>query len=82
MSPMFREDPLRNSARPGSWYIQIVMALIGTIALVTLIVALRLLLPPAPGLLQLGRGFGKRTTVFLASVAIILAAVAILVSRR
>jgi hypothetical protein len=58
------------------------MALIGTIALVTLTVALRLFLPPAPGLLQLARGFGKRTTVFLASMAITLAAVAILVSRR
>jgi hypothetical protein len=58
------------------------MALIGTIALVTLIVALRLFLPPAPGLWELVRGFGKRTTLLLASMAIVLAAVAILVSSR
>jgi hypothetical protein len=58
------------------------MTLIGTIALVALIVALRLFLPPAPGLLHLARSFGKRTAVFLTPMAIVLAAVAILASRR
>jgi hypothetical protein len=58
------------------------MALIGTIALIILIVALRLLLPPAPGLLSLARRFGKRTTIFLASMAIAFAVMAILISRR
>jgi hypothetical protein len=57
------------------------MALIGTVALVILIVALRLFLPPAPGLLSLARRFGK-TMVFLASAAIALAAMAILILRR
>jgi len=58
------------------------MALIGTIALVILIVALRLFLPPAPGLISIAGRLGKRTTVFLASLAIALAGIAILVSRR
>jgi hypothetical protein len=58
------------------------MTLVGTIALVAVVVALRLLLPPAPGLLYLARGFRKRTAVFLASMAVVLGAVAILASRR
>jgi hypothetical protein len=63
-------------------YIRIDMALIGTVALIILIVAFRLFLPPAPGLLSLARRFGKRTTMFLASMAAALAVMAILISRR
>jgi hypothetical protein len=58
------------------------MALIGTIAIIALLVAFRLLAAPAPGLAALSRRFGKRTTIVLCSVALAGAAVAIALSRR
>lgn len=59
------------------------MALVLTIALVVVIVALRLLVPPVPGLLKIGlERWGKRTTIILFSISLIGAALAIFVSRR
>jgi hypothetical protein len=59
------------------------MALFWTIALVIVIVALRLLVPPVPGLLKLGlERWGKRSTVMLFAISVIAAAVAIFISRR
>jgi hypothetical protein len=58
------------------------MALIGTIALVIILVAFRLLLPPVPGLTSYFRRWGKRTTILCCSIALFAAAVAIFVTRR
>jgi hypothetical protein len=58
------------------------MALLGTIILVILLVAFRLLLPPGPQLAALSRTFGKRTTLVLFSVAMVGAVALIVLSRR
>jgi hypothetical protein len=58
------------------------MALAGTIILVVLLVALRLMLPPVPGLAGLSRTFGKRTAVALCCIAMAGAVVLIVLSRR
>ena len=56
------------------------MALVLTIALVILIVALRLLVPPVPGLIKTGlERWGKRTTIMLFAISLIGAALAILI---
>jgi hypothetical protein len=59
------------------------MALAATIALIVVLVAFRLLLPPAPGLLKtyVDR-WGKRSTIVLCAIALVGAALMILVSRR
>jgi hypothetical protein len=58
------------------------MALLGTIIVVALLVALRLLMPPVPGLLGLWRAFGKRTMAVLCSLAVAGAVALIVLSRR
>jgi hypothetical protein len=58
------------------------MGLAGTIVLVVVLIALRLLLPPAPGLLVFSRRWGKRTTILLCSISIVGAVVAILLLRH
>ena len=79
---MFVTNDVCSAERGALCYAQIHVGTIGTVALVVLIVALRLFLPPGPGLMSLARGFGKRTAMFLATMAIALAAMAILISRR
>ena len=54
---------------------------IATIALIVLLVAFRLLLPPGPGLVKLARRWSQRTVVVCCSIALCLAAVAILLTR-
>lgn len=58
------------------------MALLGTIVLIVLLVALRLFLPPVPRLARVSRRFGKRTTVILSSIAIAGAVALILLSKH
>ena len=59
------------------------MALILTIGLVALLLAVRLLIPPVPGLLKTSiERFGKRSTVTLCAAAIIGAALLILATRH
>jgi len=58
------------------------MGLIGTIALIVLLVAFRLFLPPAPGLISLSRRFGKRSALLLFSIGLTAAAAAIFLTRR
>jgi hypothetical protein len=59
------------------------MALVLTIALVVVLVALRLLVPPVPGLLKMGlERWGKRITVILFAISLIGAVLAIVISRR
>lgn len=59
------------------------MALVVTIALIVVLVAFRLFLPPVPGLLKtyVDR-WGKRSTIMLCAIALVGAALLILVSRR
>lgn len=59
------------------------MALAITIALVMVLVAIRLTMPPWPNFLKMGsdRGWSKKTTVVLFAVALAGAAIAIVVSR-
>jgi len=58
------------------------MALLGTIAIILLLVAFRLLVSPVPGLATLSKKFGTRTTVVLCSIAVAGAVMAIALSRR
>jgi len=59
------------------------MALVLTIALVVILVAVRLLIPPVPGLLKTSMNrLGKRNTVMLCAVSLAAAVVAILISKR
>ena len=59
------------------------MALVLTIAFVILLVALRVLVPPVPGLLKTGlERWGKRSTITLVAISFIGAVLAILISRR
>jgi hypothetical protein len=58
------------------------MAVIATIALVIILVAFRLLLPPVPGFMSYFRRWGKRTTILCCSIALFAAAVAILVTKQ
>lgn len=59
------------------------MKVVIVIALVLAIVALRLAIPPWPNFLKMGsdRGWSKRTTVTLFSIALAGAVVAIVMSR-
>jgi hypothetical protein len=53
------------------------------IALIVALVALRLSIPPVPGLLKTGlKRWGTRTTVLLCSVSLFGAAAVIILSRR
>jgi hypothetical protein len=56
--------------------------MIATIALIIVLVAFRLLLPPVPGFMSYFRRWGKRTTILCCSIALFVAAVAILVTRQ
>jgi hypothetical protein len=58
------------------------MALLGTIAVIIILVAFRLLVTPVPGLAVLSKRFGTRTTAVLCSIAVAGAAMAIAFSRR
>jgi hypothetical protein len=59
------------------------MALVLTIALIAVLVAVRLLIPPVPGLLKIGvERWGKRTTIMLCAVSLIGAVLVIFISRR
>jgi len=59
------------------------MALVATVALVVLLVAFRLLLPPVPAFLAAYTArWGKRTTILLCSISLASALVAILMLRR
>ena len=58
------------------------MALLGTIAVIVILVAARLLMAPVPGLATLSKRFGTRTTVILCSMAAAGAVVAMALSRR
>jgi hypothetical protein len=59
------------------------MALVLTIAFVLVVVALRLLSPPVPGLLKISlERWGKRSTIMLFAISLSGAAVAIFISRR
>ena len=58
------------------------MALILTVGLVAVLVAVRLLVPPVPGLLKTSvERYGKRSTIVLCSAALLGAVVLILVTR-
>jgi len=59
------------------------MALALTITLVFVLVAIRLLSPPIPGLLKIGlERWGKGTTIALFAISLIGATLAILISTR
>jgi hypothetical protein len=59
------------------------MALALTIALIVTLVALRLLIPPVPGLLKTYvERWGKRTTIMLCAISLVGAALLILISKR
>jgi hypothetical protein len=59
------------------------MALALTIALVVVMVAVRLLIPPVPGLLKMGLDrWGKRNTIMLCAISLVGAVLAIVLSRR
>jgi hypothetical protein len=60
------------------------MARVLTIALIVVaLVAGRLLLPPAPGLLKIGlERWGKRATITLCAISLIGATLVIFISRR
>jgi hypothetical protein len=59
------------------------MALWITIAVVVVLVAFRLLVPPVPGLLKASvEKVGKRSTIVLCALSLLIAAGAILVSRH
>jgi hypothetical protein len=59
------------------------MALALTIALVIALVAVRLLVPPVPGLLKTYvERWGKRTTIMLCAISLVGAALLILISKR
>lgn len=59
------------------------MVLALTIVLIVLLVAVRLLLPPVPGLLKMGvERWGKRSMVMLCAVALVGAVLMILISRH
>jgi len=59
------------------------MALALAITLVVVLVVVRLLIPPVPGLLKLGlERWGKRSTIILCAVSLIGAVLVILISRR
>jgi hypothetical protein len=59
------------------------MALAITIAVVVVLVAVRLTMPPWPNFLKMGsdRGWSKKTTIVLFAVAAVGAAIAIVASR-
>lgn len=58
------------------------MALLGTIAVIIILIAFRLFMAPVPGLAELSKRFGTRTTVILCSIAAAGAVVAIALSKR
>ena len=59
------------------------MALPITIALIVVLVAIRLLLPPAPGLLKSSiERLGKRTTMMLCAISLAGATLMVLISRH
>ncbi len=59
------------------------MALVLTIALVIALVAVRLLIPPVPGLLKTYvERWGNRTTIMLCAISLVGAALLILISKR
>lgn len=59
------------------------VALAVTIAVVIVLVALRLLVPPVPGLLKIGRErWGRWTTITLSAISLVGAALVIFISRR
>jgi hypothetical protein len=59
------------------------MALLLTIALIVALVAVRLLIPPVPGLLKTGAvRWGKRSTIMLCAISLIAAALVVLISNR
>jgi hypothetical protein len=59
------------------------MALALTIALIVALVAVRLLIPPVPGLLKTYvERWGKRTTIMLCAISLVGAALLILISKR
>lgn len=59
------------------------MAPVLTIAVIVALVALRLLIPPVPGLLKIGIDrWGERGTIALCAISLIGAALVILISRR
>jgi hypothetical protein len=58
------------------------MAQVLIIVLIVVLVAIRLLLPPAPGLLRMGLGrWGTRKTISFSAMAIVFALMAIFLSR-
>jgi hypothetical protein len=58
------------------------MAFVVTLAIVIFLVALRLTLPPVPGMLQMGFArWGRRNTILLCATALAGAAVLIVISR-
>lgn len=59
------------------------MALVLTIALIVVLVAVRLLITPVPGLLKMGIGrLGKRSTIMLCAISLVGAVLVILISRH
>ena len=59
------------------------MALLLTISVVVVLIAIRLLIPPVPALLKAGiERWGKFTTIILCAVSLIGAALAVALSRR
>jgi len=59
------------------------MALALTIALVVILVGIRLLIPPVPGLIKTSlERFGKRSTIILCATAFVGAVLLIVISRR
>ena len=58
------------------------MALLGTLVLIVLLVAIRLLLPPMPRLVAASRMFGKRTAIILCTIGIAGGVVLIALSRH
>jgi len=59
------------------------MALALTIILGVVLVAVRLLIPPVPGLLKMGiERLGRQSTIMLCAISLIGAVLVILISRR
>ena len=58
------------------------MALLGTIAVIIILVAFRLLMPPVPGLAAISKQWRTRTAVILCSIGAAGVVVAIALSRR
>jgi hypothetical protein len=58
------------------------MAVAGTIAFIVLLIAFRLLLPPVSGFTPYFRRFGKRNSIVLGSIGVVLGAVLIILGSR